>query len=115
MRSGSPGIASQLFLRELGTHLEVLSHPPHRMILLHIASVSEVYLPEPPFAFFAWLAHVPLKLAERIRSSLSADKRSPKGLGLEGIRGASYALDVPAKQNRLLSAPPAFLILIITC
>jgi hypothetical protein len=23
----------------------------------------------------------------------------PKGLGLEGIRGASYAFDVPAKQN----------------
>src|SRR5918999_1801053 len=71
--------------------------------------------PELPFAFFAWLAHVPLKLAERILSSLSADKRSPKGLGLEGIRGASYALDVPAKQKRVLSAPPAFLILIITC
>src|SRR5918999_1899182 len=38
----------------------------------------------------------------------------PKGLVLEGIRGASYALDVPAKQNRLRSAPPAFLILSIT-
>ena len=54
---------------------------------------------DPPFAFFAWLAHVPSELAERIRSSLSADKRSPEGLGLEGIRGASYASAVPAKQN----------------
>ena len=26
----------------------------------------------------------------------------PKGVGLEGIRGASYALTVPAKQNRVL-------------
>src|SRR5918999_5550934 len=56
----------------------------------------------PPFAFFAWLAHVPSELAERIRSSLSADKRSPEGLGLEGIHGASYAFDVPAKQKRVL-------------
>ena len=58
---------------------------------------------DPPFAFFAWLAHVSPELAERIRSSLSADKRSPEGLGLEGIRGASYALDVPAKQKRVLT------------
>src|SRR5918999_4348536 len=57
----------------------------------------------PPFAFFAWLAHVPPELAERILSSLSADKRSPEGLGLEGILGASYAFDVPAKQKRVLN------------
>jgi len=50
--------------------------------------------------FFVWLAHVSCELAERILSSLSADKRSPEGLGLDGIRGASYALDVPAKQKR---------------
>jgi hypothetical protein len=42
-----------------------------------------------PFAFFAWLAHVLLKLAERIRSSLPDDRRAPEGLGLEGIRGTS--------------------------
>src|SRR5918992_5684395 len=57
----------------------------------------------PPFAFFAWLAHVPSELAERIRSSLSADKRSPEGLGLDRIRSASYALTVPAKQKRVLN------------
>ena len=57
---------------------------------------------DPSFAFFAWLAHVSLKLAERILSSLSADKRSPEGLGLERMRGASYALTVPAKQKRVL-------------
>src|SRR5918997_3435784 len=57
---------------------------------------------DPSFAFFAWLAHVSLKLAERILSSLSADKRSPEGLGLERMRGASYTLDVPAKQKRVL-------------
>jgi hypothetical protein len=49
--------------------------------------------------FFAWLAHVSLMLAERIRSSLPDDRRAPEGRGLEGIRGASYALNVPAKQN----------------
>jgi hypothetical protein len=56
-----------------------------------------------PFAFFAWLAHVPCKLAERILSSLSADKRSPEGLGLERMRGVSYACNVPAKQKRVLN------------
>jgi hypothetical protein len=60
------------------------------------------YSTVPPFAFFAWLAHGLPELAERILSSLSADKRSPEGLGLERIRGASYALAVPAKQKRVV-------------
>jgi hypothetical protein len=34
--------------------------------------------------FFAWLAHVPLKLAERIRSSLPDERRAPEGLGAWG-------------------------------
>jgi hypothetical protein len=54
-----------------------------------------------PFAFFVWLAHVSRKLAKRIRSSLPDDRRAPEGLGLEGICKASYAIDVPAKQNGL--------------
>jgi hypothetical protein len=57
------------------------------------------YSTVPPFAFLLSLAHVLFELAERILSSLSADKHSPEGRGLERIRGASYALDVPAKQK----------------
>ena len=56
---------------------------------------------ELPLPFFAWLAHVPSELAERIRSSLPDDRRAPEGLGLDRIRGDSYALTVPAKQNGL--------------
>jgi hypothetical protein len=57
-----------------------------------------------PFAFFAWLAHVPSELAERIRSGpapRSIERGNPKGAGLEGRCEASYALNVPAKQNGL--------------
>ena len=54
-----------------------------------------------PLCLFPLLAHVRFELAERILSSLSADKRSPEGLGLERIRGASYALTAPAKEKRV--------------
>jgi hypothetical protein len=55
----------------------------------------------PPLLFLLSLAHVSLKLAERIWSSLPDERRAPKGLGLDGIRGASYAPNVPAKQKRV--------------
>jgi hypothetical protein len=49
---------------------------------------------EPTVAFFALLAHVPGELAKWIRSRpepRSTERGNPKGSGLEGSRGASYA------------------------
>ena len=78
----------------------------------HKRIVSEAYYlalrgmvsPHSPIAFFAWLARSPRAGGADSVKPCPTIGGHPKGVGLEGIRGASYALTVPAKRNQVLCA-----------
>jgi hypothetical protein len=57
----------------------------------------------PPFAFFCLAgARSPRAGGADSVKPCPTTGGHPKGVGLEGIRGASYAFDLPAKQKRVL-------------
>jgi hypothetical protein len=74
------------------------------MVLLLTTSLSEEYLPRVlPFAFLlGWRTFPRAGGADSVKPCPTIGGH-PKGLGLEGSRGASYALTVPAKQKQFPS------------
>jgi hypothetical protein len=70
----------------------------------YLATRGIVSPEDPSFAFFFCFAGARTLRAGGADSVKPCPTRGghPKGLGLEGIRGASYAFTVPAKQKRSL-------------
>ena len=76
---------------------------PQDKVLLLSASLYEVVPPRTSLLLFllGWRTF-PQSWRSGFGQACPTIGGHPKGLGLEGIRGASYALTVPAKQKRVL-------------